>query len=142
MNTAVGSSRNTFGAEAPGTGGVRVLTVIGLPFVYGKYKVYSRQGVQRSNLKPPIYGSYHTIYTAVLLPNYGGGRSSTAELCGTVRPFIMQDFFRFKNGPFLPLLFVTSFRTSLFVCRILCAALCKNKHFAFVVLYGDHAYHV
>ena len=26
-----------------------------------------------------------------------------------VRPFIMQVFFRFKNGPFLPLLFVTSF---------------------------------
>ena len=26
-----------------------------------------------------------------------------------VRPFIMQDFFRFKDGPFLPVLFVTSF---------------------------------
>ena len=26
-----------------------------------------------------------------------------------VRPFIMQYFLRFKNGPFLPLLFVISF---------------------------------
>ena len=26
-----------------------------------------------------------------------------------VRPFVMQDFFRFKNGPFFPLLIVTSF---------------------------------
>ena len=26
-----------------------------------------------------------------------------------IRPFIMQDFFRFKSGPFMPLLFVTSF---------------------------------
>ena len=53
----------------------------------------------------------------------------------------MQDFFRFKNGTFLPLLFVTSF-LNLYECRILCAAPCKNKHFAFFVLYGDHAYHV
>ena len=26
-----------------------------------------------------------------------------------VRPFITQNFLRFKNGPFLPILFVTSF---------------------------------
>ena len=34
--------------------------------------------------------------------------SDTYEYVGN-GPFIMQDFFRFKNGPFLPLLFVTSF---------------------------------
>ena len=51
-------------------------------------------------------------------------------------------FFRFKNGPFLPLLFVTSFLNSLYGCRILCAALGKNKHFIFFVWYGDHTYRV
>ena len=35
--------------------------------------------------------------------------------------------------PFLPLLFV---------CRMLSAALCKNKHFTFFVPYGDHTYEV
>ena len=50
----------------------------------------------------------------------------------------MQDFLRFKNGPFLPLLFVTSF------FELPCTSVesyarlpCKNKHFAFFSLYGD-----
>ena len=57
----------------------------------------------------------------------------------------MHDFLRFKNGPFMPLLFVISFFelpcTSV-PGRILCTALCKNKHFTFNVLYGDHTYQV
>ena len=48
-----------------------------------------------------------------------------------LRPFIMQGFFRLKNGPFWPLLFLASLFNSLYECRILCAALCKNKHFCF-----------
>ena len=44
-----------------------------------------------------------------------------------IRPNIIQDFFRLKNGPFLPLLFVTSFWTSLYECRIIWAAPRKNK---------------
>ena len=47
-------------------------------------------------------------------------------------------FFRFKNGPLLPLLFFNC----IVECRILCAAVCKNKHFTFFVLYGDHTYNV
>ena len=42
----------------------------------------------------------------------------------------MQEFLRFKKGPFLPLPFVNSFLNSLYERRILCAGPCKNKHFA------------
>ena len=54
----------------------------------------------------------------------------------------MQYFFRFNNGPVLPVLFVTSFLNPLYECRILCAALRKNKHLTFSVLHGDHTHHV
>ena len=46
------------------------------------------------------------------------------------RPFGIQKVLRFKNGPFLPLLFVTSFLY--FLVRMkLCAGLCKNEHLFF-----------
>ena len=50
--------------------------------------------------------------------------------------------FWFKNGPFLPLLCVTSFLNSLYECRILCATLGTNKHYFFSYdTDGDHTYH-
>ena len=52
----------------------------------------------------------------------------------------MQHILRFKYGPVLPFLFVTSFWN--FLVRVLCAALGENKHFVFFILYGDHTYHV
>ena len=59
-----------------------------------------------------------------------------------LRPFIMQYFFRFDNGPVLPVLFVTSFLNPLYECRILCAALGTNKHDFFSYdTDGDHTYH-
>ena len=47
-----------------------------------------------------------------------------------------------KMDPFCPFCVCLHSWTSLYECRILCSALCKNKHFTFFVLYGDHTYHV
>ena len=58
------------------------------------------------------------------------------------RPFIMQDFLKFRNKPICPINLWLHFWTSQCECRILCAAQCKNKHFPFFVLYGHHTYHV
>ena len=49
----------------------------------------------------------------------------------------MQHFFRFKNGPFLPLPFDIIFRTSLYECRILCAALCEKTSISLFSYYAE-----
>ena len=55
---------------------------------------------------------------------------------------LCKIFLGSRIDPFCPFCLWLHFWTSLFECRILCAAPCKIKHFAFFVLYGDHTYHV
>ena len=51
-----------------------------------------------------------------------------------IRPFIMQHFSGSKLAPICPFCLWLHFRTSLYERRILCAALCKSKHFTFFLL--------
>ena len=62
-----------------------------------------------------IYARYLLFVTVYWLQSKGGYEYSfmisyfnTSVVC-ELRPFILQDFLRVKNGPFLPLLFATSF---------------------------------
>ena len=54
------------------------------------------------------------------------------HVSGSLRPFVMQDFFRFKNGPFLPLLFLALFFLILF-----------TSHYvkSYARLWQKHAFH-
>ena len=47
-----------------------------------------------------------------------------------------------KIGSFCAFGLRLHFGTSLYKCRILCAAVFKNKYFTFFVVYGDNTYHV
>ena len=55
---------------------------------------------------------------------------------------LCRIFWDSEMDPFCPLMLWLHFWTSLYECRISCAALCENKHFTFFVFYGDHTYHV
>ena len=58
-------------------------------------------------------------------------KTSVKRQIGTKKPFIMQDYFRFKNGPFCLCCLWLHFTTSLYECSLSCAAMAKHVHFIY-----------